>query len=266
MKGFADDRRALLRIEGADARAWLQGLVSNDVEKLAPGRAVYAAMLSPQGKYLFDFVMVQDGDAILLDVAADRAGALAQRLGMYRLRRAVTVAPDPRGVALVWGGEPQAEGALVAADPREASLGWRLYAADPGAALAAAGAAPATRAEHDALRVAAMVPESGVELVPDDSYILEHGFDRLNGVDFRKGCYVGQEVTARMRHKTELRKGLARVRVSGAAAPGTPITTADGKPAGVLFTVAGDRALAHLRFDRMAGPLAAGEATVTAEP
>jgi folate-binding protein YgfZ len=265
MKGFVDDRRALLRIEGADARAWLQGLVSNDVEKLAPGRAVYAAMLSPQGKYLFDFVIVQDGDAILLDAAADRAAALAQRLGMYRLRRAVTVAPDPRGVALVWGADPGAETALVVADPRAASLGWRLYAADPAAALAAAGAGAATRAEHDALRVAAMVPESGVELIPDDSYILEHGFDRLNGVDFRKGCYVGQEVTARMRHKTELRKGLVRVRVAGEAAPGTPVTAADGKPAGVLFTVAGDRGLAHLRFDRMDGPMTAGAATVTAE-
>jgi folate-binding protein YgfZ len=265
MKGFADERRALLRIGGADARAWLQGLVSNDVERLAPGRAVYAALLNPQGKYLFDFIMVQDGDAILMDVAADRAAALAQRLGMYRLRRAVTVEADARGAAVVWDAEPRAEGALVVADPRAATLGWRLYAADPGAALAAAGVEAGTRAEHDALRVAAMVPESGIELVPEDSYILEAGFDRLGGVDFRKGCYVGQEVTARMRHKTELRKGLARVRVTGAAAPGTPILTAEGKPAGTLFTVADGRGLAHLRFDRMDGPLTAGTARVAPE-
>jgi folate-binding protein YgfZ len=184
---------------------------------------------------------------------------------MYRLRRAVTVEPDARGVALVWGGEPRAEGAVVVADPRAPSLGWRLYAADPAAALGAAGVAAGTRAEHDALRVAAAVPESGIELIPDDSYILEAGFDRLGGVDFRKGCYVGQEVTARMRHKTELRKGLVRVRVTGDAPAGTPILTAEGKAAGTLFTVADGRGLAHLRFDRMDGPLTAGAATVAPE-
>jgi folate-binding protein YgfZ len=258
--GFLDDRRAVLRIEGADARDWLQGLVTNDVRRLAPGAPLYAALLTPQGKYLFDFILVEGPDgAIWLDVAADRAAALAQRLGMYRLRRAVTVAPTDLRVALAWGARPET-GAVVVADPRDARLGWRLYGSDP-----AAGLTPATRADYDALRVRLAVPDSGVELVPDDSYILEAGLDRLNGVDFRKGCYVGQEVTARMRHKTELRKGLVRVRVQGEAPPGTPVTTADGRAAGTLFTVADGHGLAHLRFDRMDGPLTAGPAAVTAD-
>ncbi len=110
-----------------------------------------------------------------------------------------------------------------------------------------------------------MVPEYPQDLVPDDSYLLEMGFDRLNGVDFRKGCYVGQEVTARMKHKTELRKGLVRLRIDGAAEPGTPITLEDGREAGRLGTVAGGRALAHLRFDRLDAPLRAGAAVLRAD-
>jgi folate-binding protein YgfZ len=269
LRGFAAEHRAVLRIGGEDARDWLQGLVSNDVRRLSRETAVYAAMLSAQGKYLFDFILVEAADgAVLLDVAANRAAALAQRLSMYRLRRAVTVtdvSAETR-VALVWGecAAPMAPGALTVADPRTPLLGWRLYAPDARAALSAAEVEAATRAEHDALRVALGVPESGVELVPDDTYILEAGFERLHGVDFRKGCYVGQEVTARMRHKTELRKGLVRVRVEGAApAPGAEVVTAEGKPAGTLFTVAGETGLAHLRFDRMGGPLTAGGARVT---
>jgi folate-binding protein YgfZ len=113
--------------------------------------------------------------------------------------------------------------------------------------------------------VAHVIPEGGVELIPDDSYVLEMGFERLHGVDFRKGCYVGQEVTARMKHKTELRKGLARVEVEGAAPVGTPIL-ADGRAVGTLFTQSGGRGLAHLRFDRAGGAMTAGEARVAWEP
>jgi len=278
MRGLVDDKRAALRLGGRDARDWLQGLVSNDIHRLSRDNAVYAALLTPQGKYLFDFILVEGADgAILLDVVADRAAALTQRLAMYRLRRDVTIT-DVSGqtqVALVWSGQtgggqtggarPSAPGALVVADPRDAALGWRVYAQDAAEALALAGAETAPRDAYDALRVAVGAPESGVELIPDDSYILEAGFERLNGVDFRKGCYVGQEVTARMRHKTDLRKGLVRVRVEGAPPPpGTPVTTADGKPAGALFTVIDGAGLAHLRFDRAAGPLRAGDARVIA--
>ena len=267
-RGLVDTRRALLRVEGADARPFLQGLVTNDVTRLAPGRAVYAALLSPQGKYLFDFLLVEAGDgAVLVDVAADRAAALLQRLSLYKLRRAVTVtAAEGLGVALVWGEAP-ATAALAVPDPRDPALGWRLYAADPLAALAEAGATPATFADYDTLRLTRAVPETGTDLVPDETYILEAGFERLHGVDFRKGCYVGQEVTARMHHKTELRKGLLPVRVEGTPPPpGTPVLMADGRAAGTLHSAIDGLGLAHLRFDRLDGPLMAGEARVVPQP
>jgi folate-binding protein YgfZ len=262
-RGFVDERRSVLRMAGGDVRDVLQNVVTSDVGRLAPGRPVYAALLTPQGKYLFDFLLLAAPDgAVLIDVVAERAAALAQRLGMYCLRRdaKVTGASD-LGVALIWGAahEPAAGEALVVPDPRCAALGWRIYAADPQAALALAGAAQAERAEYDALRVAHLVPESGIELVPDETYILEAGFEALGGVDFRKGCYVGQEVTARMKHKTELRKRLVRVQVEGAAPPGTLVTAGD-KPAGTLFTQAGGEGLAHLRLDRAEGVLEAGGA------
>ena len=267
-RALVDTGRTVLRVAGEDARDWLQGLVTNDVRRLAPGVAVYAAMLSPQGKYLFDFMMVQDDDgAVLLDVAADSAAALGRRLALYRLRRKVTVEPaEGLGVVLAWGGEAPPEGPIVVPDPRDAALGWRVYANDPLAALAEMHATPATREEYDALRVAACVPESGIELVPDDTYILEAGFERLHGVDFRKGCYVGQEVVARMHHKTTLRKGLVRVAVDGPAPdPGTEVLSEDGRAAGTLYTVAGGQGLAHLRFDRAEGSLRAGDAVLRAE-
>ncbi|MDT8344059.1 MAG: folate-binding protein [Thermohalobaculum sp.] len=259
LKGFIDHDRRVLRMTGADARAVLQGVVSNDVARLAPGRAVYAALLSPQGKYLFDFFLVAAGDAILIDVAAGRADALAARLRMYCLRRDARIEAEPGlAVALIWGEGPPPDSALP--DPRLPELGWRLYA--PAPALDAV--APATPGDYLALRIAHQVPATGIELIPDDTYILEAGFERLNGVDFRKGCYVGQEITARMKHKTELKKRLVPVRVDGTAPPGTPIT-AGGKPAGTLYSQQGGRGLAHLRLDRAAGEMEAGPARVTYE-
>ncbi|MBV2358589.1 folate-binding protein [Thalassococcus sp. CAU 1522] len=242
---MAEADRHVLRVSGAETRDFLQGLVTNDVRKLDHG-LVYAALLTPQGKYRADFFLVPDGDAVLIDVAAGLSDDLVRILSMYKLRAAVTIEMSDRAVTRGLGTPPQ--GAF--ADPRHPSLGWRGYDGQPGEA-----------ADWDALRVAACVPETGIELSPD-VFILEAGFERLNGVDFRKGCYVGQEVTARMKHKTELRKGFARVSVDGAAPVGTEIT-ADGKPAGTLFTQADGAGIAYLRFDRTGGPMQAGGATVT---
>lgn len=258
--GLAAADRAVLRVGGAGAREFLQGLVTNDVRRLGVGGAAYAALLSPQGKYLFDFFLVADGpEDALVDVKADRAAALAQRLAMYRLRAPVTIAPAGLEVALGLG--PAPEGPRVAADPRDPALGWRAYVPDAGAFVR--GMVALEPAVLTALRVERGVPETGVELIPDDSYILEMGFERLNGVDFRKGCYVGQEVTARMKHKATLRKGLVRVRVEGPAPPvGAEILSGE-RPAGALLSVAGDAGLAYLRFDRAEGELRAGEARIT---
>jgi len=239
--------RVIFRLTGSDTLDFLQGLVSNDVAKLDNG-LVYAALLTPQGKYIADFFLAPAGEEVLLDVAEPLADALEKRLGMYRLRADVAIVRT--GLNLQRGTGPAPEGARP--DPRHPDLGWRAYGdAPPGD----------DGSDWDAIRVAHCVPETGIELSPD-TFILEAGFEALNGVDFRKGCYVGQEVTARMKHKTELRKGLRVVEVTGEAAVGTPITT-EGKPAGTLFTQAGGRAIAYLRLDRAKGEMLAGEARVT---
>jgi len=242
-----DPSRRILRLSGADTRPFLQGLVTNDIARLEGG-LVYAAMLTPQGKYMADFFLAAQGDDVLLDVDALQADMLAQRLGMYKLRADVTIEPTDLHLHRGTGEAPQ--DALP--DPRHTALGWRAYRSHP---------QPEDTTDWDALRVAHLIPASGVELTPD-SFILEMGFERLNGVDFRKGCYVGQEVTARMKHKTELRKGLAQVAVTGAAPTGTPIT-AQGKAAGTLLTRSGDLALAYLRYDRAEGEMTAQDATLT---
>lgn len=242
------DRR-LLRIDGADAGSFLQGLITNDVHKLKNG-LVYAAMLTPQGKYLADFFLVPDGDAILLDTDAAQTDALAKRLTMYRLRADVSIMPEDRKITRGLGHAPN--GAYQ--DPRNDALGWRAYDGQEGET-------------HDwnALDVIHSVPSAGIELT-SDSFILEMGFGRLNGVDFKKGCYVGQEVTARMKHKTDLRKGLAQVNITGEAPIGTEITNTSGKIAGTLFRQSGSQALAYLRFDRATGPLNAKDAQITYAP
>ena len=240
--------RALIRIAGSDHRSFLQGLVTNDVGKVDHG-AVYAAILTPQGKYLADFLMVPDGDGILLDMDARLADGLMQRLSMYKLRADVSITRDPRQVAQGVGDRP--EGAFD--DPRDPALGWRSYGQDT-----------ATLPDWTDRRVAAIVPEFGTELGPD-SYILEMGFERLGGVDFKKGCYVGQEVTARMKHKTELRKGLTRVTLTGDCAPGTPIVSG-GKTAGEVHSIAGAKALAYVRFERLGTDAMAGGAQVARDP
>lgn len=239
--------RAIYRITGPDRESFLQGLVTSDVAKLADGM-VYAAFLTPQGKYIADFFLIPADNAVLLDVDASIAAPTIQRLSMYRLRADVQI--EETALHLHRGtGTPPPDGF---ADPRHPDMGWRAYRDTP-----------QTDDDTDwtARRVAHCIPETGIELTPD-SFILEAGFERLNGVDFRKGCYVGQEVTARMKHKTQLRKGLARVRLSGPAEPGTPLTR-DGKPAGELHSVSGDQAIAYLRFDRAGDGLMAGDTAVT---
>ncbi len=239
--------RNLFTISGSDAESFLQGLVTNDINKLNDG-LVYAALLTPQGKYLADFFLSRRNGSILLDVDATLADTLKMRLTMYKLRADVTIEDSPLHVHRGLGERP--EDAMV--DPRDTSLGWRAYRDT---------SQSDDTTDWAALRIAAGVPQTGAELTPD-SYILEMGFERINGVDFRKGCYVGQEVTARMKHKTELRKGLAQVHVDGQAPVGTELN-AKGKAAGTLFTQSAGKGIAYLRFDRAKGPMQAGTAQVT---
>lgn len=241
--------RAIYEISGKDREHFLQGLVSNDLRKLKDG-AVYAALLTPQGKYLADFFLIPWGESILLDIDRDLAEATVRRLSMYKLRADATITPSPLHVFRGTGTPP--EGAF--ADPRTPAMGWRLYGTAEGD----------DGTDWDTLRVAHLIPASGIELTPE-SYILEMGFERLNGVDFRKGCYVGQEVTARMKHKTELRKGLVQVSVSAPVPVGTKIIAASPsgpKTIGTLYTQAGGTGIAYLRLDRIDGELQAQTAAI----
>ena len=241
--------RKIIEISGPERVKFLQGLVTGDARRLEHGDVVYAALLTPQGKFIVDFFLVPLGDVVLLDVKESEADALLKRLTMYKLRSKVDLTQSDRTVSRGIGETP--EGAFR--DPRHDAMGWRAYDGRTGEDV-----------DWDALRVAHCIPETGIELTPD-TYILEAGFERLGGVDFKKGCYVGQEVTARMHHKTDLRKGLVSVEVEGTAPVGTEIITAGGKSAGTLFTQSGGRAIAYLRFDRASGPLVAGDAVVHAQ-
>ncbi|WP_428548971.1 YgfZ/GcvT domain-containing protein [Profundibacter sp.] len=239
--------RKLYDITGTDRTTFLQGLITNDMAKAKDG-LLYAALLTPQGKFLSDFFLLDQGDHILLDAPEVTAEDLIRRLTMFKLRADVQIAPSNTQVKRGTGTTP--DNALP--DPRHAALGWRLYGAEAGD----------DGTDWDALRVTHCIPETGIELIPNETYILEAGFERLNGVDFRKGCYVGQEIIARMKHKTTLKKGYVTVDIDGTAPVGTPIT-ANGKPAGTLFTQADGQAIAYLRFDRAKGELQAGDATIT---
>ena len=236
--------RRILALSGPDRVSFLQGLVSNDVTR-AP---CWAALLSPQGKYLADFLIVPDGERLLIDLDEGLAGDVIRRLSMYKLRANVTL--EPTNLQVMRGTGPAPAGAIP--DPRDPALGWRLYGAQGGD----------DGTDFDAIRVAHCIPESLVELIPNETFILEAGFERLHGVDFRKGCYVGQEVTARMKHKTELRKGLVTLGIDGQAPAGTPILMPDGREAGTLFTQSGGRAIAQMRFDRMGDGLTAAGARI----
>jgi tRNA-modifying protein YgfZ len=251
--GEAAADRTLWTVTGKDALGFLQGLLSNDMRPLehAPG-IVWAALLSPQGKYLADlFVVRRPEGQLLIDIATPLAADTLRRLTMYRLRSEVTFTPSPLYVHRGLGTSP--EGAFL--DPRHPALGWRNW-------VETAGTTP--QIDWDAIRVAHLIPESAGELIPDETYILEAGFERLNGVDFRKGCYVGQEVVARMKHKTELRKGLARVVMDGWAPAGSDITV-DARIVGRLFTQSDGHGIAQLRFDQANGVMQAGSARLWCE-
>jgi folate-binding protein YgfZ len=253
--------RGVLRVSGPDAPAFLQGLLTNDVERLAPSEARYAALLSPQAKILFDMFVVRDGDdpdpVYLIDCAATQAADLAKRLGPYKLRAKVTIAEASSNHAVVayWGGEPESiSGALVYADPRDPRLGWRAILAR--ADVARVGSEHVN--EYEGLRISVVAPKGGLDFVYGDAFPHDVNFDLLHGVDFDKGCYVGQEVVSRMKHRGAARKRVARVKLAGPApAAGTAILDRD-LAVGTLGSSSGREALALLRLDRAEEAKAAG--------
>jgi hypothetical protein len=252
--------RGVVRVEGEDAPDFLQGMLTNDVVGLAAGEARYAALLTPQGKILFDFLALRASAAppvFLLDCPMALAADLAKRLSIYKLRAKVALSDASAGFGVVadWGGAADLPaGAFAYADPRATALGRRAIL--PRAAAEALG--DAALPAYEALRIGVGAPSGGVDFAYGDAFPHDADMDLFNGVDFRKGCYVGQEVVSRMKHRGEARKRVVRVRLAGAApAPGTPVT--DGALAvGALGAAAGDKALALLRIDRAAEAQAAG--------
>jgi len=276
------DARGLIAVEGPDAKPFLQGLVSNDVNKVAPGRAVYAAFLTAQGKYLHDFFVAQHGDALLIDCEAARLADFKKRLSLYKLRSKVTIAEKGADVgvyALMGAGaaeaanlanEPGAAGALgdgvAFVDPRLADAGARaiLPVAEADALLSAKGFAKADTGTYDRLRLSLGLPDGSRDLEVEKSILLENGFDELNGIDWDKGCYMGQELTARTKYRGLIKKRLVPVEIEGPVPPaGTPIML-DGSEVGEMRSGAGGLGLALIRLEHMdKAPFNVGDARVT---
>jgi folate-binding protein YgfZ len=261
--------RAVVRVSGPAAGSFLQGLVTNDIDKAKPGGAVHAGLLTPQGKVLFDFFVVPAGDGFLLELAKAKADNLVQRLGFYKLRAQVDIANDPSfAVAATWGALPRLpDGAFSYADPRLPALGHRILL-PAGTSRGDLGCTLAAEDQYHARRIELGVPEGGRDYAFGDTFPHEAMFDQLAGVDFNKGCFVGQEVVSRMEHRRAARKRVVGVDGEGPLPPSGADITAGGTSIGTLGSVSGGSGLALLRLDRAeearaaAQPLRAGEVTV----
>jgi folate-binding protein YgfZ len=258
--------RGVVKVGGDDARGFLNGLVTTDIDLLQPGLGRFGALLTPPGKIIADFLVTQatagQGGGFLFDVPKALAQTLADRLGFYKLRAKVTVEnlSDDLGVLAVWDGEPSMKPDLTFADPRDDRLGWRiLVPADLAEkATAAIGAEIMDVADYEAHRIACGVPRGGVDFAYGDAFPHETNMDRLHGVDFDKGCYIGQEVVSRMQHRGTARTRTIRVIVDQSVPEAGVSVTAGDKTLGTMGSTANGRGLALLRIDRASDALDAG--------
>lgn len=278
--------RGVLAIAGEDRRGFLQGLISNDVERVGPDRAIYAAFLTAQGRYLHDFFVVEIGDALHLDCEASRIDDLRRRLSLYRLRAKVTLADVGERLAVVafygrdaaagLGLPPEAGAAMPFAggvafvDPRHTAMGARaIVPRESLAGLSAGKFSPGDRSHYEQLRLSLGLPDGSRDLPVEKALLLENGFDEINGIDWKKGCYVGQEVTARMKYRTLVKRRLLPVRIAGPLPPEGTAVLLDGEEAGEMRSGADGLGLAVLRLDaveraeRESKPLTAGDAALT---
>lgn len=253
--------RGAVHVGGTEAEGFLQGLVTNDVDRTKDGHAVHAGLLTPQGKILFDFLLVRDGDGgFLLDCQREAVPELIKRLTFYKLRAAVEIEDrsESSSVWAAWGGKPECgEDCVVYADPRFETLGARIVA-PAGTDLGKAGCAAVSEDDYHAHRIALGIPESGLDYALGNTFPHEADYDQLDGVDFHKGCFVGQEVVARMQHRGTARKRIVPVEADGTLEAGAAVS-ADGTPLGTLGSVAGTHGLAMLRLDRADKALSEGK-------
>jgi len=246
--------RALIRVSGPDAKPFLHNLLTQDVETLADGEVRFGGMLSPPGRLLFDLFVWGDGGGVVLDVAAERREALMGRLSMYRLRAQVEIAADDRPVMASW---PEVAAGFVV-DPRTAEMGGRAIGDR---------ATDSTEAEYDAHRLSVGVPDPAADAGSDRTYPIEANFDLLNGIDFQKGCFVGQETTSRMKRRGEIKKRMLPLTFDGPTpVPGSEVLNGDLR-AGEVLTGQDGIAMALVRLDRLEGVLTVeGRAVTVVQP
>jgi tRNA-modifying protein YgfZ len=258
--------RGVVKVSGGDARGFLNGLVTTNVARLHPGLGQFGALLTPQGKIIADFLVTEapsgHGGGFLIDCPRALAQTLADKFGIYKLRAKVAVEnlSDSLGVLAAWDGDPVMKPDLAYADPRDAAVGWRILVPAELAQKVAdlIGADLLDSAAYEAHRIASGVPRGGLDFMYGDAFPHETNMDRLHGVDFDKGCYVGQEVVSRMQHRGTARTRTIRVILDGPAPePGAAILAGD-KPVGTMGSTAGRHGLALIRIDRAADALDAG--------
>ncbi len=266
MKAAFLSDRGVVKVGGEDARNFLNGLVTTDVTLLRPSLGRFGALLTPQGKITVDFLVTEvpagHGGGFLIDCPRALAQGLADKLGFYKLRAKVSIEnlSDSLGVLAAWDGDLSVKPDLAFADPRDERLGWRILIAEELAQKVAdlIGADLVDSKAYDAHRIASSVPRGGLDFTYGDAFPHETNMDRLHGVDFDKGCYVGQEVVSRMQHRGTARSRMIRVMLDGPAPePGAAIVAGD-KPVGTMGSTAGHNGLALLRIDRVADALAEG--------
>ena len=258
--------RGVVKVDGADARRFLNGLVTTDIEALTPEAPRFAALLTPQGKILFDGIVAAvppaDGTALFIDCPRALAANLVERLNFYKLRAKVIIEDlsETLGVLAAWDGTGTTEYGLVYPDPRLQALGQRVMLPPHLAAAAASdlGAALVGPEAYEAHRIALGVPRGGLDFPYGDAFPHEADMDQLNGVDFDKGCYVGQEVVSRIEHRARARSRIVPIAYAGFAPQDGVEVMAGERAVGTMGSAAGGRGLAMVRLDRVADALAAG--------
>jgi tRNA-modifying protein YgfZ len=267
MKAALLPDRGVVKVDGDDARKFLNGLVTSDIAKVTPAEAGFGALLTPQGKIIVDFILAEappaDGGGFFLDCPRALAPTLLQRLNFYKLRAKVMVEDlsDTLGVLAIWDGGAATEHGLCYCDPRLAALGLRCMLPPhlAGEAAARLGAQLLEPSAYEAHRIALGVPRGGLDFIYGDAFPHETDMDQFGGIDFDKGCFVGQEVVSRIEHRGTARSRVVPVSFDGfAPEAGTPVSVGD-KTVGTLGSSAQGRGLAMLRLDRAADALAAGE-------
>jgi tRNA-modifying protein YgfZ len=254
--------RAVIAVDGPDWRPFLQGLLTQDVEGQEPGTLRFGGLLTPQGRLLYDLFILAGEEGCLLDVAAVHREDLIQRLSLYRLRAKITLSPSPLTVSALWtidqDGLENVEG--FSPDPRLNALGHRGFGVQ-----APEGASLVTEAGYQTHRLSLGVPDPALDAPTDTTYPIEANFDLLNGIDFKKGCFVGQETTSRMKRRGTIKTRMVPIRFEGSAPDfGAEILKGDLR-AGTVLTGQEGRAMASVRLDRLDGSLSVESRPVTVD-